>query len=277
MDRRLWRSARYQGRSGRLGRADPFHRDAQLCAAGDGEPDRLPRPFPGGWTGAVADRSPAGRSEALRARGSPATAGMDGKKKNPGVRAGVSFWCDLLRSEGALNAQAAFVDVRSRRERRQTLEHEEDVVRHAEGLVRDATGIHELGADIEAGNRRPYQVGACTKFPIVRDTEHVAEGRGVHVGVIADCHNGAVEARAPGREPVVLEGRHDRAALLLLALVERRPDAIAEGRRGPLVRRRRSRKAVAVVERGGPETARVSEGVTGDVADSTMLVRGLHV
>ena len=43
MDRALWRSARSQGRRGRLGRTDPVLRNAQLRAADHGEPAGLPR------------------------------------------------------------------------------------------------------------------------------------------------------------------------------------------------------------------------------------------
>ena len=60
LDQGLWRSARSQGRSGRLGRAHPALRDAQLRPARDGEPAGLPR--------AVRERRHVGGEE-RRARG----------------------------------------------------------------------------------------------------------------------------------------------------------------------------------------------------------------
>src|SRR5206468_935051 len=105
----------------------------------------------------------------------------------------------------------------------------------------------------------------------------IPQGRGIDVRVVPNRHYGAVEARAHGWQPVVLEGSYKRSALLLLALVEKRPDAVRKGAQIPSVGRRCASKAVAVVERRGPEAARVSKCVAGDVTDSTILIRRLEI
>ena len=75
----------------------------------------------------------------------------------------------------------------------------------------------------------------------------------------------------------MLESRYDSEAALLVAPAAKDVDAITKLRRSPAVGRRRSGDAVAVVERGGPEAARESKVVAGDVTDRALLIRALEV
>ncbi len=97
--------------------------------------------------------------------------------------------------EGALDAQAAFILVIVGQERGQARRGEGRIWSEANRARLVQMHIHELGADIEAPERRPNEIGADTRFLEVRDADRAAKSV-ERVGGIVDLEIGAIDRRA---------------------------------------------------------------------------------
>src|SRR6202047_2961681 len=177
--------------------------------------------------------------------------------------------------ERALDAQAALVLVIVGLECGQAGRGEGRIWSEANRARLVQMHIHELGADIEALERGPDEVGADPRFLEVRDADRAA-GAGRRIGGIVNLEIGAINRRTQDREPIMLVGAGDIPAPLLFAGAAAGENTVGIDLRVP---------AVAVIERGAAGAGRpvlidrpiaVGKIIASDVAKSAFFISGLQ-